>query len=212
MEKIISEINSRVKSVMDPQWWASVQIFKVLSDEQPHQFNEIRVVTSLSGVTVSKHLKSLIKAGIVKRHVDASTFPPKSVYKVAGGQHSKFFVSIAKELCALDKVADDIIATALQARQPSEQRQALEKLEETLTWLRQETIAWIWEGALLFNSESLPELGQQVYAAARAYSLLLLYFTMAEAVKISPIIEKCVVKMYPELAQKLATFKEKCKV
>jgi DNA-binding HxlR family transcriptional regulator len=56
------------------------KIINLLSDNQPHEYKEIKEKTNISGVTLSQHLKEL--KPLLERKEDKSAYPHRVSYKV----------------------------------------------------------------------------------------------------------------------------------
>jgi DNA-binding HxlR family transcriptional regulator len=84
---------------------AKQKIITLLSDGQPHRFNEIQEKTKLSTATLSKHLKEL--KGIIERKVDSENqkYPPPVAYRI---RNPELASSIEREKEQAQKIASCI--------------------------------------------------------------------------------------------------------
>lgn len=92
-------------------------ILRVLSDEKPHQYSELKEKTKLNSPTLSKHLKRLTKMKLLKRNIDLKSrkYPYPVYYTVTPATllQLKIIFIAEHEMHEIEKIISDPKKTPL---------------------------------------------------------------------------------------------------
>ena len=74
-------IQKLIFKILNPEVVSNLAILKVFSDGQAHTWDDLLKKSGLSKMTLSRRLKALVQAGVLKKERKVA-FPPRSYYHI----------------------------------------------------------------------------------------------------------------------------------